>query len=234
MTINKPIRPLVDKSAEGILNINFYKKDEHKKTTMALLKKLLTDRGMNQAQLAKELHRDETTINRWSNDSREINWENAVKIAGVLKCHPVNVFQPKEEFILKKYLDSDFFVKTLEKDNQHNIRVPFEWYHKHINGVQVYIPGTFIHREVFLFNMPKIKVFFSQNVMNRLCFIKFNNKKEMVGILKTNMDGNLTLMNPLTRKSIQKQFESFSATTVAIAVPIIAKYDPDTLISNDY
>jgi predicted transcriptional regulator len=53
MTISKPNLHLIKNSKEKLNN-----------ETMALLKKLLDKKGINQATLAKELHKDKTTINR--------------------------------------------------------------------------------------------------------------------------------------------------------------------------
>ena len=80
---------------------------------MALLKKLLIKKGMSQQDLARELKRDKTTISRWTNDSREINWENAEKIAEVLKVHPVEIYQPTKTIKLRWYVDADFSIKEI-------------------------------------------------------------------------------------------------------------------------
>lgn len=70
---------------------------------------------MTQADLALALKRDKTTINRWSKNSREITWDNAVKISQVLNCHPVEVWQPRQEIILDRYISNKFEVQTLKK-----------------------------------------------------------------------------------------------------------------------
>ena len=89
--------------------------DNHDKKTMALLKKLLIEKDMTQQDLARLLHRDKTTISRWSNDSREIHWDNAVAIAKILNVHPVEIYQPRSEIVLILYVNSSYNVKMYDK-----------------------------------------------------------------------------------------------------------------------
>ena len=51
---------------------------------------------MSQADLAKAIGKDATTINRWVKNSRAIAWENAIELAKVLKCHPVDIISTKK------------------------------------------------------------------------------------------------------------------------------------------
>ena len=140
MTINKPELRIINNT--------------HQQETMAELKKLLDQKQMTQAELGTALKRDKTTINRWSKNSREITWDNAIKIAKVLNVHPVEVFQPRQEIVLDKYIDNKFIVKTLSKEEQFVVPIPFEFYKINVKAVQVNIPGNFLHREIWAYLGP--------------------------------------------------------------------------------
>ena len=94
MTINKPELRIINNT--------------HQQETMAELKRLLDSKHMTQAELGTALKRDKTTINRWSKNSREITWDNAIKIAKVLNVHPVEVFQPRQEILIDKIIGNMF------------------------------------------------------------------------------------------------------------------------------
>ena len=55
--------------------------NNHLENAEMLLDKLLKENDMSQADLAKAVGKDATTINRWVKNSRAIAWENAVEIA---------------------------------------------------------------------------------------------------------------------------------------------------------
>ena len=75
----------------------------HSEKTMDNLSKLLKDNDMSQVELAKQLGRDKTTVNRWVKNSREVAWDNAVEISKVLKCHPVDIIEGgKSEIVLQQ------------------------------------------------------------------------------------------------------------------------------------
>jgi transcriptional regulator with XRE-family HTH domain len=226
MTIEKPILQIVKN------NIG-----KHQNETMALLKKLLVNKGMNQIDLAKELHRDKTTVNRWVKNSREITWENAEKIAAVLKVHPVEVYQPKSEIVLKYYVDSNYTVQKFDEDNLHKISIPFEFYHPNVRAVQFNMPGSFWDGQVVLFDIPKIKKF-NKFAIGKFCyctpskaFLKKNKnaKNAVVGVLKTNEDNTLKIIHPITQQPINKYSVSFMPEDLEIATPVKAKYDPELL-----
>jgi transcriptional regulator with XRE-family HTH domain len=206
-------------------------KNNHTEDTMANLSKLLKANDISQVELAKELGKDKTTINRWVKNSREVAWENATEIAKVLKCHPVDIYKPKSEFILKYYIGNDFYVKFYNKDEQFPAPIPFEWNHKNIKGIHINIPGTFLHREIFLFDMPERKKHFDENAINKFCYLKRSNgkKNELLGVLKPNKDSTLQLVNPLNGDPVNKKAESFSAEDILICVPVKAKYNADAV-----
>ena len=91
----------------------------HSEKTMANLSKLLKDNDMSQVELAKQLGRDKTTVNRWVKNSREVAWDNAVEISKVLKCHPVDIIEGgKSEIVLKEKCNWDGRVWNLKKEDQ--------------------------------------------------------------------------------------------------------------------
>ena len=51
------------------------------------------------------------------------------------------------------------YFKEIPKENQHNIRIPYEYYHEDIRAVQMDCPGTSSDGEIWLFDMPKNKLF---------------------------------------------------------------------------
>ena len=199
MTINKPELRIINNT--------------HQQETMAELKRLLDSKHMTQAELGTALKRDKTTINRWSKNSREITWDNAIKIAEVLNVHPVEVFQPRQEIILDKYIDNNFLVKTLKKQDQFLVQIPFEFYKTNTKAVQVNIPGNFLHREIFLFDMPIKKADkFSKFSVPNLCYVtcskswksKTGKNNESIGVVRSNEDGSMVIINPLTREPVNK------------------------------
>ena len=78
--------------------------NSHSEKTMANLSKLLKENDMSQVDLAKQLGRDKTTVNRWVKNSREVAWDNAVEIAKVLKCHPVDIIEGGKSEIKLEYI----------------------------------------------------------------------------------------------------------------------------------
>ena len=210
----------------------------HQAETMAELKNLLDQKHMTQADLALALKRDKTTINRWTKNSREITWDNAIKIAEVLGCHPVDIMQPRKEIILRWHTGLDCKVKTYPKEEQYPVVIPYDFYNKDVKAIQYLAPGTFLHREIFLFNMPNKQANkFHSGTINKLCFLncakswkkKVGKCDDIIGIVKTNDDGTLKFINPITRQPINKNCEKFDAKDIDVCVPVKAKYNPDLL-----
>ena len=99
--------------------------NQHSEKTMANLSKLLKAKDMSQVELAKQLGRDKTTVNRWVKNSREVAWDNAVEIAKVLECHPVDIIEGgKSEIVLSQKCSWDGVVKDLTTEEQHRIPIP--------------------------------------------------------------------------------------------------------------
>ena len=161
MTIEKTKLHIVD---------NKKGKQEHKTETMALLKKLLDEKGSSQLELANTLGRDKTTVNRWVKNSREISWDNAEKIAAVLGCHPVDIYAPKNQIKLRYYAKWDGDVLEFEKQEQSIISIPYEYYHENVKAVQIQAPGFHADGEIWLFDMPIAKKF-SKFAIGKLCYL---------------------------------------------------------------
>ena len=201
-----------------------------------LLNKLLKDNDMSQADLAKAVGKDATTINRWVKNSRAIAWENAIELAKVLNCHPVDIYQPRSEVVLRWFVDWKYEVKLYPKENQIKIPIPFEYYHPGIRAIQVNIPGSHVDGEVYLFDIPKVKKF-SSDCIGKYCYftaskeLKKRNKNavDVIGILKANEDLTFTILNPLTRKPINPGCENFPMDDLEIATPVKVKYNPNLL-----
>ena len=213
--------------------------NNHLESAEMLLDKLLKDNDMSQAQLAKATGKDPTTINRWVKNSRAIAWDNAVEIAKILKCHPVDLYQPRKAIKLRNYINNDFRVKKFPEDQQKHIYIPFEYYHTNIRAVLIDIPGSWIDGEVYLFDIPKQKSF-SNLAMGRQCYItpsksyikKDKQASECIGVLNNNPDFTLRLTNPLTAKPIFQKDHSFTAADLHIVAPVKVKYNPAFLHYN--
>ena len=224
---------------------------EHEQKTMALLKNLLEQKGLNQRQLAKILHRDTTTVNRWAKNSREITWDNAEAIAKVLKCHPVEIYQPVVNIVLKHTCSWDGLLKDIPKEEQVKIKVPFEWYNEQVQAVQMDSPGTPSDGEIWLFDIPKNKKI-NKNCVGNVCYVtaskafkKKNHDKlstseviggtkvwhPLVALIKPKGNGKLKIVNSYTNELLNPLCDNLTYDDFEIASPVKAKYDPELLIN---
>lgn len=206
----------------------------NKNETMALLTKLLKEKSMTQADLAKQLNRDKTTVNRWCKDSREVAWDNALKIAEVLHCHPVEIYQPTEKRICKWYLDGSWNVHEFSKHDQLKYNIPYEYTNASIFLMLFDIPGSHLDGDVGIFEQMIRGKKFSRNAINRMCYIepskkfltKHPNAKSVAAVLQTNNNGTFKAVSPHTRQVINNYYSTFTAEDVTIASPVIAKFNP--------
>ena len=83
---------------------------------MSILKEVLKNQNLNQAQLSELLKKDKTTINRWCKNSRDLSWDNACKISEVLNIHPVDIFEAPKKNIIKFYIETGCELKKYKKD----------------------------------------------------------------------------------------------------------------------
>ena len=206
------------KQAPKLAKSNF-NKTIHKTQTMALLKKLLDEKGSSQLELANTLGRDKTTVNRWVKNSREISWDNAEKIASVLGCHPVDIYQPKNQIKLKFYVKWDGDVLEFEKEDQHLISIPYEYYHENVKAVQMQAPGFHADGEIWLFDMPVTKKF-SKHAIGKLCYLTASK------IFKKKHENKSKKCKPviaLLRRSEEHTSELQSQSTISYAVFCLKK-----------
>jgi transcriptional regulator with XRE-family HTH domain len=206
---------------------------KHKKQTMALLTKLLKDKGMTQAELAKELKRDKTTVNRWCKDTRHIAWDNAVEISKALNCHPVEIYEPSIKLPVKYYINGKWQVKKFENNERIFVSVPFEYSQSDVFCVIFDIPGSHLDGEVCIFACLKAKKF-SNTAISKFCFCtpskswlkKHPNAPLLAGVLETNYDGTFKIIDPFTKKPITVYAETINREDLDLVSPIISKFNP--------
>ena len=217
-------------------------KNSHIEERDMLLDKLLKDADMSQAQFAKEVGKDASTVNRWIKNNRSIAWDNAEKIAKVLGCHPVDIYKPKNQIKLRSYAEWDGYVLDYDKEEQSLISIPYEYYHSNIKAVQMHAPGNHADGEIWLFDIPTSKKF-SKYAIGKLCYLtasqsfKKNNAKLMtdtnhtpkpiIALLKAKGNGRLSIVNSYTDKPINPLCEDIGSEDLEYATPVKAKYDPD-------
>ena len=198
--------------------------NHHQEKTMANLSKLLKDNDMSQIELAKQLGRDKTTVNRWVKNSREVAWDNAVEIAKVLKCHPVDIIEGgKSEIVLKEKCNWDGVVWNLKKEDQYLIPIPFEYNHKNIRAVLVEARGTPNDGEIWLFDVNGSKKF-NKNSVGKICYLEGKKIKPVISLLHPTGDGKLTILNTFNGKIIHAKIAPYD---LDIAAPVKVKYDPE-------
>lgn len=206
--------------------------DENKAETMALLTKLLKEKSMTQAELAKELKRDKTTVNRWCKDSREVAWENALKIAEVLHCHPVEIYEPSIKLPCKKFLDGTWNVTDYGKEDVIKYNISYEFNNVDIFLILFDIPGSHLDGDIGIFETMKKGKKFSRNAINKFCYIEFSkekkvcNSKSITAVLQTNNDGTLKAVSPFTKEPICEACGRIETKDIIIATPIIDKFNP--------
>ena len=229
-------------SKNNIHRINAKKaidKQEHQDTTMALLKQLLDRKGWNQRQLAKELHRDTTTINRWTKNSREINWDNAEAIAKVIGCHPIEIYNPKSKFIVKQYCTADLHIKNYGKNEVQEFPIFYEALNENTFGIHFINPGIFLHGRIYLFDKVRFKQQkFDRNALGQICYFepsdaikkKFNNQcNPVMGILEKDGLTKYSIINPLTQKPVNEHAASITLDDISVCCPVKCEYYPELL-----
>ena len=58
---------------------------------------------------------------------------------------------------------------------------------------------------------------------------KNKNATDVIGILKSNEDYTFSILNPLTKKSVNLECDSFKIEDLEIATPVKIKYNPNFL-----
>jgi transcriptional regulator with XRE-family HTH domain len=200
--------------------------NSHSEKTMDNLSKLLKDNDMSQVELAKKTGRDKTTVNRWVKNNRDIvsGWSNAVDIAKVLKCHPVDVINGgKSEIVLKEKCNWDGKVWKLKKAEQYIIPIFYECNHKDIKVVLIEARGTPNDGEIWLFNINGSKKF-NKNSLGKDCYLEGKNIKPMIALLHPTGDGKLSIINTFTGKALFPKIDPYD---LDVAAPVKVKYDPE-------
>ena len=210
-----------------------------------MLKQLLNDKGSSQSSLANILGRDKTTVNRWVKNSREISWDNAEKIANVLGCHPVQIYQPAINTYLKYKCAWNGYMIDIPKKEYSSIKIPFEWYNDSVIAVQMDAPGTPCDGEIWLFDIPKIKKI-DKNCVGQICYItaskkfmqthknQFKSHKwvPLIAQIKPVGNGKLKIVNSYNDKLINQLCDNLTYDDFDIAAPVKAKYDPEQIIKH--
>jgi len=140
---------------------------------------------------------------------------------------------PQKYITLKSFIDSSYNVKKYNEEEQTEIQIPFEYYHTNVKAVQINIPGSYVDGEVYLFDIPKTKKF-SSLAIGKCCYCTPSEKlkkrvkgvNDVIGILKSNADYSLSIINPLTKEPISEQCAKFEVEDLGIATPVKAKYNP--------
>jgi DNA-binding Xre family transcriptional regulator len=204
--------------------------NHHQEKTMANLSKLLKDNDMSQVELAKQLGRDKTTVNRWVKNSREVAWDNAVEIAKVLNCHPVDIIEGgKSEILLKQKCYYNGTVVDLPKEEQIKIPISYELNKKDVKVILIEARGTPCDGEIWVFNVPRVKTF-CKNAIGKVCYLELINSKstkKFLCLLSPNGDGTLKLVNNRSKLPIADINTSLNPYDFKIATPVRAKYDPN-------
>ena len=202
----------------------------HQEKTLANLSKLLKEKDMSQVELAKQLGRDKTTVNRWVKNSREVSWDNAVAIAKILKCHPVDIIEGfKSEILLKQKCYYNGSVVDLSKEEQIKIPISYELNNKDVKVILIEARGTPCDGEIWVFNVPRVKTF-CKNAMGKVCYLELINSKsnkKFLCLLSPNGDGTLKLVNNRSKLPIADINTSLNPYDFKIATPVRAKYDPN-------
>lgn len=207
--------------------------NQHLENSDMLLHKLLKQANMSQAEFAKKVKKDASTVNRWIKNNRSIAWENAEKIAKVLGCHPVDIYKPQHKIIIDTSCDWSGFVTNIQINDQTEIILPYEYYHENLKAVMMNQPGTPYDGEIWLFDIPKVKKF-SKYSIGKLCYLTPSKKLEknpdcrpVIGLLKAKGNGRLSIVNVYTDKPLNNLCADLSVDDLNIATPVKAKYDPD-------
>ena len=213
-------------------------KNNHLEQTEMLLHRLLKNADMSQVEFAKKVKKDASTINRWIKNSRAISWDNAEKIAKVLNIHPTEVYQPTQDITLRYKCTWDCVLEPMDVLNK--IRIPYEYYHEDIRAVLMDCPGTSSDGEIWLFDMPKNKLF-AKDAIGKICYLKasqsfkkkIGNKsggcQPVVALLNPKGNGKFDILHNYTREPVNHLCQDLVPTDFEIASPVKVKYDPSLL-----
>ena len=209
---------------------NYYRHD------MAVLKKLLASHDIKQNNLANLLHKDNTTVNRWVKNSRNIAWSDAEKIAEILNVHPSEIYIDFKKIRIEKYMSVDYEVKHFEHREVKECTVPFCFFTPDTFAIQINAPGYHSHGEVQLFDLPgKNEMRFNELSINKMCYVTFSKKKKqelklpqnysVVGVIKEEM-GTFKILLPRTFAKVKEFTKNLLIEDIDLVLPVKAKYYP--------
>ena len=216
-------------------------RNTHLEDTMSNLDKLLKEKNVSQAELARKLGRDPATINRWVKDSRAVAWDNAEEVAKILNCHPVELYNPKVTFNVSQYVGADLIVQNYPKNEIQEFPIYFEALTKETFGIHFNAPGLFLHGRIYLFNKSKFKMQqFDRNSLGQICYfepsaaIKKKHKNQctsIMGILEKDGLTKYKIINPLTQAPVNEHSENITLNDISVCTPVKCEYYPETIIN---
>ena len=152
----------IQKAKDTVLSSSFYPMDEKFD--------IIRHKFTNYDQLASKLE-VEFKNNRMERTRhyKVLVTNTALEIAKVIGCHPVEIYQPRSQIVLRWYVNESYNVKMYAKEDQLKINIPFEYYNENVRAIQVNVPGSHVDGEVYLFDIPKVKKW-SSMALDKYCY----------------------------------------------------------------
>jgi len=133
-------------------------------------------------------------------------------------------------------------VTEIDKEDQIDIIVPYEYYHPDLKAVMMESPGTPSDGEIWLFDIPKIKKF-TKYAIGKICYITASDKFKkandakiestewhpLIALVKAKGNGKLQIVNSYTDELLNPLCDELTYDDFNIATPVKAKYDPDLI-----
>ena len=218
------------------------------------LKQKMQEVGIDSQELARRLKVSPVTTYRWEKGDRKVSPQQAILIAGILKCEPENILYPAKKLAtieLHSYAE-DYVVRKLHKKNYRKIIIPGGFFTPSTKAVQFYAPGREAHNEIHLFERSGVTDYdydgFSENAINSTCYVEPTEKarkkgcRDMICLIeidKTQTTFRLNLLHPETKKPISEIATNVDPRDIKIAAPrkmtffeSYNKYKPSRLPSN--
>jgi len=213
-----------------IINLNKIKVDMAK----SILKDFLEKEGISQADLARGIHRDKVTVNRWVNDTRSLSVDDANEIAKYVNCDVTEILHERKMSPITFRTDGNFVLREMSKPEM--VSVPREFWNKDIKAIQIDDPTIAMHNFILLYqgnlknNNQLTKV--SSQGFNKICKINISNVKKttILGIPFFYPNRDFEILQPW---SLNK-FENLGKITVkdmTYCIPINCMFD-QTYLNN--
>lgn len=210
--------------------ISLLKKSPETEENMAenFLKKYLIDNKIPQSDVAKAIHRDKVTVNRYVNGTRQMSKEEAIKIGAYLKINPEQILFPKKDIIVNYILnENQDIIKNTNKKLLVKSILNIEY--KHFNVIYVNSPGLYCHNEVWITKkLPKNTKMNIQSGLLNLISYRYNKETKNIMAIPYKKPGMYYDIEPLS----QIYPNSTKIITVPVkdiieAVPIMIRYNLD-------